>query len=179
MHCAPCTPEKNHWPENFIAMRTRTKSFLRRLKNTGMVSKTLYRNTLTIIYKYSVILTIFFIFQGCSTVWFCLRSLTVCHLISKLCHNHYKTLVRKTFFKCSRPIWERRKQVPKYRIMWNWIQPSIFFFFFFSLPQMPSERFLLYSWKILHYLSWLSFVSQGHFSFQVFVNFRKFLSFVD
>ena len=41
---------------------------------------------------------------------------------------------------------------------------------------MPSERFLLYSWKILLCLSWLSFVNRGHFSFQVFVNFRKFLS---
>ena len=41
---------------------------------------------------------------------------------------------------------------------------------------MPSETFLLYNWKILHHLSWLSFVNQGHFSFQVFVNFRKFLS---
>ena len=59
------------------------------------------------------------------------------------------------------------------------LNPTFHSFFFFSLPQMPSERFLLYSWKILHYLSWLSFVSQGHFSFQVFVDFRKFLSFVD
>ena len=118
----------------------------------------------------------FFNFQGCSTLWLILRSLTVCHLISKLCQKHYKALVRKTFFKCSLPIWERRKQVPKYRIMWNSIQLSKSNILLKIKTQMPSERFLLYSWKILHYLSWLSFVNRGHFSFQVFVNFRKFLS---
>ena len=158
-------------------MRTSIKSFFKAIekqKQFGLqntVSKRLKDNFKIFCHPHY-----FFIFQGCSTLWFCLRSLTVCHLISKLCQKHYKTLVRKTFFKCSLPIWERRKQVPKYRIMRNSIQLSKSNILLKIYTQMPSERFLLYSWKILHYLSWLSFVNRGHFSFQVFVNFRKILS---
>lgn len=117
----------------------------------------------------------FFTFQGCSTLWLSLRSLTVCLWISKLCQKHYETLVRNnlTLLYVLYQSEDGKKQVPNVRILWNSIQHLISNSFCKIWPQMPSERFLFYSWKILHFLSRLSCVNVTSA-----FNFPKFFSFV-